>query len=65
MRPRNPPAQFIHIPPFPPPLQALARYAFGMGTLQMVICTLAFTVLGLPPGESLFSQVCVLVCVLV
>ena len=39
-----------------PAMQALANYAFGMGTLQMVLCTLAFTVLGLPPGHALFSQ---------
>lgn len=38
-------------------MQALARYAFGMGTLQMVICTLAFTCIGLPAGASYFSQV--------
>lgn len=39
-------------------VQALARFAFGMGTLQMIICTLAFTVLGLPPGgDAYFSQV--------
>lgn len=38
-------------------LRALARFAFGMGTLQMIICTLAFTVLGLPPGgDAYFSQ---------
>jgi hypothetical protein len=29
-----------------------------MGTLQMIICTIAFTVLGLPPGgQAYFSQV--------
>ncbi|KAL4424973.1 hypothetical protein ABPG77_002858 [Micractinium sp. CCAP 211/92] len=36
-------------------LRALARFAFGMGTLQMLICTLAFAGLGLPPGGSWFS----------
>lgn len=35
-------------------LRALAGFAFGMGTLQMVICTLAFTLLGLPPGGGAF-----------
>lgn len=38
-------------------LRALARFAFGMGTLQMLICTLAFAGLGLPPGGSWFSAV--------
>ncbi|KAI3436796.1 hypothetical protein D9Q98_006207 [Chlorella vulgaris] len=37
-------------------LRALASFAFGMGTLQMLICTVAFTVLGLPPGDAYFSQ---------
>ncbi|PRW56322.1 K(+) efflux antiporter chloroplastic [Chlorella sorokiniana] len=37
-------------------LRALARFAFGMGTLQMLICTLAFIAVGLPPGTSFFSQ---------
>ena len=43
--------------PCPPFLQALARFAFGMGTLQMLICTVAFIAVGLPPGTALFSQV--------
>lgn len=38
-------------------MQALARFAFGMGTLQMLICTVAFIAVGLPPGTALFSQV--------
>jgi hypothetical protein len=33
-----------------------------MGTLQMLICTVAFTVLGLPPGDAYFSQVCAVWC---
>jgi predicted outer membrane repeat protein len=27
-----------------------------MGTLQMLICTVAFALLGLPPGDAFFSQ---------
>lgn len=55
------PAPCSHPPPeaplLPVPPQALARFAFGMGTLQMLICTLAFAGLGLPPGGSWFSAV--------
>lgn len=40
----------------PPEPQALAKFAFGMGTLQMLICTVAFALLGLPPGDAFFSQ---------
>ncbi len=50
--PRRKPPSLLPVPP-----QALARFAFGMGTLQMLICTLAFAGLGLPPGGSWFSAV--------
>lgn len=47
-----------------PHVQALAKYAFGLGTLQMVLCTAIFTGVGLPlfnlgpgPGsESLVTE---------
>lgn len=37
-------------------VQALAKYAFGMGTLQMVFCTGAFCLAGLPVGQGLVTQ---------
>lgn len=37
-------------------LKALAKYAFGMGTLQMVLCTGIFTLAGLPLGHGLVTQ---------
>jgi hypothetical protein len=48
-------------------VQALAKFAFGMGTLQMLICTVAFALLGLPPGTAYFSQArwALLSCVLI
>lgn len=33
-------------------VQALAKYAFGLGLLQMVITTAAFTVFSLPVGHG-------------
>lgn len=36
--------------------QALAKYAFGMGTLQMVLCTGAFSLAGLPVGQGLVTH---------
>lgn len=40
-------------------LQALAKYAFGLGTLQMVLCTLAFTLFALPVGNGIGTQILV------
>lgn len=37
---------FMHV-------QALAKYAFGLGTLQMLLCTLAFTLFALPVGHGI------------
>lgn len=39
----------------PPPLapQALSKYAFGMGSLQVIITTLLFTAVALPAGSGL------------
>lgn len=39
----------------PPPLapQALSKYAFGMGSLQVIITTLLFTAVALPAGAGL------------
>jgi len=36
-------------------LQALAKYAFGLGTLQMVLCTAIFTGVGLPVFGGAFN----------
>lgn len=47
----------LPLPALPICVQALAKFAFGMGTLQMVLCTVVFSLVGLPPGESLFTQV--------
>lgn len=40
-------------------LQALAKFAFGLGTLQMLLCTLAFTLFALPVGNSIGTQILV------
>ena len=40
-------------------VQALAKYAFGLGTLQMVLCTLAFTLFALPVGNGIGTQILV------
>lgn len=40
-------------------MQALAKYAFGLGTLQMVLCTLAFTLFALPVGNGIGTQILV------
>jgi hypothetical protein len=37
--------------------QALAKYAFGLGVLQMVLCTAAFTLFSLPVGQGIGTQV--------
>ena len=41
----------------PPPLQALAKYAFGMGTLQVLGCTGIFALCALPVGHGIATQV--------
>jgi Kef-type K+ transport system membrane component KefB len=38
-------------------LKALAKYAFGLGTLQMVACTLAFSMFALPVGNGLGTTI--------
>ena len=40
-------------------VQALAKYAFGLGTVTMVLCTLVFTAMSLPPGQGLGTQIMV------
>ena len=40
-------------------LQALAKFAFGLGTLQMALCTLAFTLIALPVGNGIGTQILV------
>lgn len=37
--------------------QALAKFAFGLGTLQMVFCTAIFTAFALPAGQGLGTKV--------
>ncbi len=44
-------------------VQALAKYAFGLGTVTMVACTLVFTGMSLPPGQGLGTQIMVKVSV--
>lgn len=34
-------------------MQALAKYAFGMGSLQVILSTLLFTAVALPAGSGL------------
>lgn len=36
-------------------LKALAKYAFGMGSLQMLLTTAAFVAVALPPGHGIMS----------
>lgn len=38
-------------------LQALAKYAFGLGLLQMFLCTLAFSLFSLPVGKGIGTQI--------
>ncbi|KAK9810162.1 hypothetical protein WJX72_005895 [[Myrmecia] bisecta] len=38
-------------------LKGLAKYAFGLGTLQMLLCTAAFTVFALPVGNGVGTQI--------
>ena len=40
-------------------VQALAKYAFGLGTVTMVLTTLVFTGMSLPPGQGLGTQIMV------
>jgi hypothetical protein len=43
-------------------LQALAKYAFGMGSLQVIITTLLFTAFALPAGSSFGTWFLEMVC---
>lgn len=36
-------------------LQKLAKYAFGLGTLQVVLCTIFFTAVALPAGNGIMT----------
>ena len=38
-------------------VQALAKYAFGLGLLQMFLCTLAFSLFSLPVGKGIGTQI--------
>ena len=38
-------------------LKALAKYAFGLGTLQMIVCTSAFSLFALPVGNGLGTNI--------
>lgn len=40
-------------------LQALAKYAFGLGSLTMLLTTIAFTVFALPVGNGIGTQILV------
>ena len=48
--------QPICIPSLPSCLQALAKYAFGLGFLQMLVCTALFTAMALPAGRGIMTQ---------
>ena len=37
-------------------MQALAKYAFGLGFLQVLTCTVAFTAMALPAGKGIMTQ---------
>lgn len=39
------------------PLQGLAKYAFGLGTLQMTLCILAFSLFALPVGHGIGTEI--------
>lgn len=43
-------------------LKALAKYAFGMGSLQVLICTVAFTLIAVPVGQGLGTRFLEVVC---
>jgi hypothetical protein len=38
-------------------MQALAKYAFGLGLTQMFLCTLAFSLFSLPVGKGIGTQI--------
>ena len=40
-------------------MQALAKYAFGLGTLTMAASTVIFTLFALPPGHGIGTQILV------
>ncbi|EIE26679.1 hypothetical protein COCSUDRAFT_52422 [Coccomyxa subellipsoidea C-169] len=40
-------------------LKALAKYAFGLGTLTMFASTVVFTLMSLPPGKGIGTQILV------
>lgn len=40
-------------------MQGLAKYAFGLGTAQVALTTLAFTLFALPVGNGLGTQILV------
>ena len=44
--------------------QALAKYAFGLGTLTMAASTVIFTLFALPPGHGIGTQILVKVCLI-
>jgi hypothetical protein len=47
---------------FPCYLQALSKYAFGMGSLQVILSTLLFTAVALPVGSGLGTWFLEVVC---
>ena len=48
-----------HPPKLLPCLQGLAKYAFGLGTLQMLLCIAAFTLFALPVGHGVGTEILV------
>lgn len=43
-------------------MQALAKYAFGLGLLQMLLTTAAFTIFSLPVGNGVGTIILEKVC---
>ena len=43
-------------------MQALAKFAFGMGSLQVIVTTLLFTAFALPVGHSFGTWFLEVVC---
>lgn len=49
----------IHLKVLACALQALAKYAFGLGSLTMFASTVVFTLMSLPPGKGIGTQILV------
>ena len=43
-------------------MQALAKYAFGLGTITVLASTVVFSLFSLPPGHGIGTEILVRVC---